>query len=333
MKATLSLSCGRAPEVRPQTTQEGREVVQMTNDPRYSPPPQHPGHRADPNAAGCPGVCRSVPARRTAAVRLAVCHPAAAAAAQPPYDPYRVAPAAAGRVPAPMPQKRSRAGALTAGAVAIAVVSAGIGGGVALLARPDAPAYPTGVSAGPAPSVPAANMPARFRRAGRGQGGAQRGQAGDRSWPSDRRGLGHHPVLRRADPDQQPRRRGGQGRRPPDRARAQTKVTFADGSTTSFTVVGTDPSQRHRRGARPQGVSGLTPITLGSSAQSAGRPGRRGHRLAARPGGHRHHRHRQRAEPAGVHRRATPGTRTPCSTRSRPTPRSTPATPAARWST
>ena len=43
--------------------------------------------------------------------------------------------------------------------MAIAVVSAGIGGGVALLARPDAPAYPTGVSSGPAPSMPAANVP------------------------------------------------------------------------------------------------------------------------------------------------------------------------------
>ena len=77
---------------------------------------------------------------------------------QPPYDPYRVAPQQP-VAPGPIPQKRSRAGALTAGAVAIAVVSAGIGGGVALLARPDATAYPTGVVPGPAPSVPAANVP------------------------------------------------------------------------------------------------------------------------------------------------------------------------------
>jgi putative serine protease PepD len=45
----------------------------------------------------------------------------------------------------------------------------------------------------------------------------------------------------------------------------QTKVTFADGRTAPFTVVGTDPSSDIAV-VRAQGVSGLTPITIGSSA-------------------------------------------------------------------
>jgi putative serine protease PepD len=45
----------------------------------------------------------------------------------------------------------------------------------------------------------------------------------------------------------------------------QTKVTFADGRTAPFTVVGTDPSSDIAV-VRAQNVSGLTPVTLGSSA-------------------------------------------------------------------
>ena len=60
--------------------------------------------------------------------------------------------------PAP-PQKRSRAGFLTVGALAIALVSAGIGGGVAMLAQPDPGAFGTTVT-GAAPSQPAASLPA-----------------------------------------------------------------------------------------------------------------------------------------------------------------------------
>ncbi|MDT5289932.1 MAG: putative serine protease PepD [Mycobacterium sp.] len=48
-------------------------------------------------------------------------------------------------------------------------------------------------------------------------------------------------------------------------APTQTKVTFADGNTTTFTVVGTDPSSDIAV-VRAEGASGLTPITLGSSA-------------------------------------------------------------------
>ena len=44
----------------------------------------------------------------------------------------------------------------------------------------------------------------------------------------------------------------------------QTKVTFADGNTTSFTVVGTDPSSDIAV-VKADKASGLTPITVGSS--------------------------------------------------------------------
>ncbi|MGB8403575.1 MAG: trypsin-like peptidase domain-containing protein, partial [Mycobacterium sp.] len=45
----------------------------------------------------------------------------------------------------------------------------------------------------------------------------------------------------------------------------QTKVTFADGTTTTFTVVGADPSSDIAV-VRAQGAAKLTPITIGSSA-------------------------------------------------------------------
>ncbi|WP_448334281.1 S1C family serine protease, partial [Streptomyces sp. DSM 41534] len=62
---------------------------------------------------------------------------------------------------------------------------------------------------------------------------------------------------------------GGPGPSPvpggaPAPAGAQTKVTFSDGTTKPFTVVGTDPSSDIAV-VRALDVSNLTPITLGSS--------------------------------------------------------------------
>jgi putative serine protease PepD len=48
-------------------------------------------------------------------------------------------------------------------------------------------------------------------------------------------------------------------------AGAITRVTFADGRTAPFTIVGTDPSSDIAV-VRAEGVTGLTPISLGSSA-------------------------------------------------------------------
>ena len=203
---------------------------------------------------------------------------------QPPYDPYGSVPQQPVS-PVSVPEKRSRAGALTAGAVAIAVVSAGIGGGVALLARTDAPAYPTGVSAGPAPSMPAANVP---------PGSVEQvaakvvpsvvkletdlGRANEEGsgiiLSADGLILTNNHVIAAANggapvPDAPPDAPiapsgpGGPGAKVD--GKPVTTVTFADGRTAPFTVVGTDPASDIAV-VRAQGVSGLTPITLGSSA-------------------------------------------------------------------
>jgi putative serine protease PepD len=234
----------------------------MTNHPRYSPPPQPgrvPGGN-EPGAPGYPGAQRPDPYHQQPydwryatqqQFRL-------------PYDPYRGAPApTAGPQRQTDPQKRSRAGALTAGALAVAIVSAGIGGGVAMLVQQDRPAASSTVS-GIAPSVPAASLPA---------GSVEKvaakvvpsvvkletdlGRASEEGsgiiLTSDGLILTNNHVVAVAKDG--PGASGSQ----------QTKVTFSDGRTAPFTVVGTDPSSDIAV-VRAQGVSDLTPITLGSSA-------------------------------------------------------------------
>ena len=287
----------------------------MTNHPRYSPPPRQPGHRpgrAMRNMRRPVTPARNGPARirrlssspTTGVTRRSSTFRHAATTRTGGCAPYR---RPACRCPRRRPEKRSRAGALTAGAVAVAVVSAGIGGGVAMLAQPDRPHGRRRASRRGAQR--ARRQPARrLGRAGRGQGGAQRGEAGDRhragspkrarasSCRRDGLILTNNHVRRVPRPREPCRRpecqvhRAGPG--------AQTKVTFADGRTTTFTVVGTDPSSDIAV-VRAQGASGLTPITLGSSANLRVGQDVVADRVAARPGGHRHHRHHQRAEPAG----------------------------------
>ncbi len=92
------------------------------------------------------------------------------------------------------------------------------------------------------------------------------------------------------------------------------EVRFNDGTTATATVVGTTATD-DLAVIKADGVSGLTPATLGSSADLAGRPAGRGDRLAARPLRHRHLRHRLRAQPSGPHLRRGDGQR-----RSRRTP-------------
>jgi putative serine protease PepD len=206
---------------------------------------------------------------------------------QPSYDPYRPIHPVDSAPTAPIPQvrRRSRAGAVMVGAASVALVSGGVGA-VLIATQHDRPAAPH--PSAPAPSAPAqpvaAAPPGSVEQVAAkvvpsvvklqidmGQGSeegsgivlssdgliltnnhvvaAVSGPAGGQDAPS---GLG--------GPHDQPEP-GGKGFSGQD---AQATVTFADGRTVPFSVVGTDPADDIAV-VRAQGVSGLTPITLGSS--------------------------------------------------------------------
>lgn len=259
----------------------------MTNHPRYSPPPPPPGRRPGPGEPAAPGYTNP---QRTAAFQQQpydwryATQQQQQQAYRSTYDPYRGAPQppSAGMYPQPpvaAPQKRSRAGALTAGAIAVAIVSAGIGGGVALVAQPDRPSATSSIN-GAAPTVPAASLPA-----GSVEQVAAKvvpsvvklevdlGRASEEGsgiiLTSDGLILTNNHVVSAAQdggaPPPTPAPPSGAPGAPVDAGGAQTKVTFADGRTTTFTVVGTDPSSDIAV-VRAEGASGLTPITVGSSA-------------------------------------------------------------------
>ncbi len=163
-----------------------------------------------------------------------------------------------------IPQKRSRAGAFTAGAVAIAVVSAGVGGGVALAVRPHHLGTNTVAAApGAVPGQPAASLPAGSVEQVAAKVvpsvvkletvmGRQSEEGSGIILSSDGLILTNNHVVAAAAKDGQA---GGE---------QTTTVTFNDGRTAPFTVVGTDPSTDIAV-VRAEGVSGLTPMTLGSS--------------------------------------------------------------------
>jgi putative serine protease PepD len=203
-----------------------------------------------------------------------------------PYDPYRGPQPAAGPAPTPgspipMPRKRSRAGALAAGTLAIAVVSAGVGGGVVLLAHPDRQSVSTITTAtGAAPdNVPAALPAGSVEQVAakvvpsvvklETELGRQSEEGSGIVLSSDGLILTNNHVVAAAKDGGGPPAAGGgpagPGGAPTGGGAPTTTVTFADGRTAPFTVVGTDPASDIAV-VRVQGVSGLTPITLGSSA-------------------------------------------------------------------
>ncbi|TDO18871.1 putative serine protease PepD [Mycobacterium sp. BK086] len=191
------------------------------------------------------------------------------------------------------PPRRSRAGALAAGALAIAVVSAGVGGGVVLLAHPDRQPVGSVLQGGPngVSNVPAANLPVGSVEQVAAkvvpsvvkletEFGRQSEEGSGIILSSDGLILTNNHVVAAAKPGAPapaapptipglpPLTPGGPSNgpsAPPAGGAPTTTVTFADGRTASFTVIGTDPASDIAV-VRAQGVSGLTPISLGSSS-------------------------------------------------------------------
>jgi putative serine protease PepD len=152
---------------------------------------------------------------------------------------------------------------LAVGGVAIAVVAATAGGGIATMTRSDRPTVTT-ISAA-TPGQPAASLPAgsveqvaakvvpSVVKLETDQGRESKEGSGIILSADGLILTNNHVVSAAQGP-------GGQGQ-----GAVQTKVTFADGNTAPFSVVGADPSTDIAV-VRAQNASGLTPITLGSSA-------------------------------------------------------------------
>lgn len=245
----------------------------MTNHPRYSPPPQQPGYRSAPNQPVSSSYTEEQQPYHQQQVDWCYQQSPSLQQYHRPYEPF----GGAGTVPLQsmippgrVADRRPRAGMLAVSALAIAVVSAGIGGvaaTVVALGTRVAGGNGAGPVTGPAASVPAANMPS---------GSVE--QVAVKVVPSvvmletdlgrqSEEGSGvilsadgliltnNHVVAVAAKPEGGP----GGGLSP------KTTVTFFDGRTASFTVVGADPTSDIAV-VRVQSISGLTPITMGSSA-------------------------------------------------------------------
>ncbi len=251
----------------------------MTEDPRYSTP-QQVGRRV-PNQQAAPGSNQSGYHQT---------------GYQQPYD-WRYANTQGHYGPAPYPslaaqpvgaagmsppaRKRFRPVAMTVGALAIAAVSAGVGGMVAMTAQPGG--RPAGTITSSAPNgrnIPAVSAPigtveqvaakvvpsvvkletklGRASEEGSGIVLSADGLILTNSHVVSATKVGVPPGAR------EPAVPGDPSAAAPE-AGMNATVTFADGRTAPFTIVGTDPSSDIAV-VRAEGVSGLTPISLGSSA-------------------------------------------------------------------
>ncbi|MHA3023422.1 S1C family serine protease [Mycobacterium sp. BMJ-28] len=194
-------------------------------------------------------------------------------ATQPPVPGFHQAAGRADTVAAG--RKRSRGGLLAVGALAVAVASGGIGASAAWMAHPDN-AVPAQAVASPAPTTkapataPAAKAPAGSveqvaakvmpsvvkLRIEMGQGQAEGSGV---VLTSDGLILTNNHVAAAGS-------NSADGAQPAsmDGGGVTRTVTFSDGRSVPFTVVGTDPSG-DLAVVHAEGVSGLTPIAIGSS--------------------------------------------------------------------
>jgi putative serine protease PepD len=202
------------------------------------------------------------------------------AAQQQPYDPYRGPAGSTAMPPVPQPRrKRSRGFALAVGALTVAAVSAGVGGVVATQVQTRQSPTVTQASPPGARTLPTANAP---------MGSVEQvaakvvpsvvkletklGRASEEGsgiiLSEDGLILTNSHVVSAIGGDGGPKAAPGlpgQSADPSVKPGGKTLVSFADGRTAPFTIVGTDPSSDIAV-VRAEGVSGLTPITLGSSA-------------------------------------------------------------------
>ncbi|OBA59729.1 peptidase S1 [Mycobacterium sp. 1100029.7] len=315
----------------------------MTNDPRYSPPPQQPGYPSAPNQplgpGGAPGYAQGSqqPYGQPYDWRYQQgqqSQPSQTAQYRRPYEPFgdtgsgsipggtgpgRIpggtgpGPIPGGTGPGPIPggtgagpipgmlppmgpprgpEKRSRAGLLVAGAVAIAVVSAGVGGAAATLVELGTHATTGGGSSktsGATPGVPAANMaPGTVEQVAAkvvpsvvmletDLGRASEEGSGIILSADGLILTNNHVIAAAAGPPKAPSAPSGPSSPPPGvpggpsgpggpgGPAPKTTVTFSDGRTAPFTVVGADPTSDIAV-VKVQGLSGLTPIAMGSSS-------------------------------------------------------------------
>jgi putative serine protease PepD len=274
----------------------------MTNHPRYSPPPQQHGYRPVSDQRGDTGHSGYGQQTYPQGYEWRPGQQPQQPRYQQPYGPFagQAGHPAGGPPPQPpAPRKRSRAGALTVGAVAVAVVSAGIGGAAASVIAHNGTLSSVADGAmpgGATPGMPASNAPlgsveqiaakvvpsvvmletniGRSSEEGSGiilssdgliltnnhvvAAAANSGKAPTthgRPNP-EHQGPDEDPGAPPPDPDQPP---------PPNGGKPKTTVTFSDGRTAEFTVVGADPTTDIAV-VRVQGMSGLTPVSIGSSA-------------------------------------------------------------------
>jgi putative serine protease PepD len=238
----------------------------MTHDPRYPPRPQPPAPR--------PGWHQQYPAQQYPPAQYPAPQPHQRPN-QPPYEwrhvaqqhpsPYDTAITATLPVVAPDTRRRSRAGVLFAGAVAVSVVSAAVGGVAAVVMVQSPHSLISALTTAPADGAP---PPARVQLGSVEQVAAKvvpsvvklETKLGSENAEGsgiilDANGLiltNNHVV---SVPDAGPNGSAG----------AETTATFNDGRTTSFSIVGTDPTSDIAV-IRAKDMSGLTAITIGSSA-------------------------------------------------------------------
>ncbi|HEU0190963.1 MAG TPA: trypsin-like peptidase domain-containing protein [Mycobacterium sp.] len=262
----------------------------MTDNQGYSPTPQGPEgtERYAPTAPGGQGIGQGGQQPYSNAYDWRY----AQQAYRQPYDPQPMAGRPAPAVVPPKPAGgRFRTGALAAGMVALAVVSGGIGGVVGSVVQKDRQS----IAGAPAPvnSPAPSKTPVAVRAP---QGSVEKvaakvvpsvvmletdlGRASEEGsgivLSSDGMILTNNHVVSAAaknDIGAVPSSPGPNSPGPnapgPNPAAPKpsikTTVTFADGRVAPFTVIGTDPSSDIAV-VKVQGLSGLTPITLGSSA-------------------------------------------------------------------